>query len=113
MTKIFDTEEIWGNLCEVIYSEESLASQDVIIPIGDEDYRCYFEEVDGEDWTCNEYRASTSSIYRVSLYTLDNEFIEDLDLYLKQFAYKSLENEYDDNLDCYIEYDMPFVANIN
>lgn len=76
----------------------SLDYQDVIV----DDFSYVFEEVYEDDWYDYGKFQESFTIYRVSKYTTKNEFIEDLDMFIRQDCirsgsyYSDYEFEYED-----------------
>ena len=82
---MIDLDLLCENLLEEIETNKSLEVQCVTL----EDKKYYFEEVYEEDWCdCGKY-AHSYTVYRVSIYTLNDEFVEDTELYLRHDVTRS------------------------
>ena len=100
-------DEIWEMVSEEIDLENTLRNRDAILLVDGEYYNFVFEDIDADDLSLD-YRNGTSfNTYKISVYTPTGEFVEDLDLFVRQHSNKYI--KYESYYSSYIyEYDRPF-----
>ena len=107
MKKFLNTsyDKIWEMLENEIDMEESVYNETATIKVEDEYYKFVLEHIEFQESV--EYD-SGCDVYSVSVYTMDGEFLEDLDLYVKQYVEKTVTYDFDDDLDLRYNFDKAF-----
>lgn len=104
MFKNFSYEDLWDMLYEELMINEFVECQEVWLELDGEKFKFCFEETEDEGWSDAGKYSDNGYIFRVSVFDAEGGFVEDLDLYIKQYVtrYGSYFSDY------YYEYDAPF-----
>lgn len=97
-------DDLWEMLYDELNVDQLIEYQEVVLALGDTKYKFCFEEVESEGWEDEGKYSNNGYVFRVSVYDMSGGFLEDLELYIKQYASRS--GSYFS--DYYYEYDAPF-----
>lgn len=104
MFKNFSYDDLWEMLFDELKAEELVEYQEVWLELDSEKFKFCFEEVEDEGWEDEGKYSNNGYVFRVSVYDAEGGFVEDLDLYIKQYASRT--GSY--YSDYYYEYEEPF-----
>lgn len=104
MFKGLELSEIWDMLYYEIDVNECIDYQEAVLEIEGAKYTFSFEEVETADWEDEGKYSQGGYVYRVAVHDMEGGFVEDLDLYVRQWVTRcgSYFSEY------YYEYDSPY-----
>lgn len=104
MFKNISYDDLWEMLYDELNVDELVEYQERVLTLDGIQYKFCFEEIEDEGWEDEGKYQNNGYVFRVSVYSVNDEFLEDLELYVKQYASRS--GSY--YSDYYYEYDAPF-----